>query len=219
MKKIILTALAVCAISFANAQDIKFGVKGGLNIASANISGIDKTFFGEVSSRTSFHLGGLAEIKFTEKFTFQPEILINSIGVKSSLVESEPDYFYNSSNNIKLTYLNIPLIAKFNIFNGLSLDAGPQIGILVSAKNEFSVEETSRGSTFNESGTVSSTEQFKSLDFGLNIGTSYIIENNIFFSARYYYGLSDIWKQVGDTDYIIGFKNNCVQLSVGYMFE
>ena len=48
---------------------------------------------------------------------------------------------------------------------------------------------------------------------------SYNIENNMFFSARYYYGLSDLWKQANNTDLVIGYKNNCLQLSVGYMFE
>ena len=32
MKKIIMTAAAVFAFGFANAQDVKFGVKGGLNL-------------------------------------------------------------------------------------------------------------------------------------------------------------------------------------------
>jgi hypothetical protein len=219
MKKIILTATAVFAISFANAQDVKFGIKGGLNLSSATISGIDEPFFGEISSRTSFHFGGVAVIKITDKFTFQPELLLNSLGVKFNLTETQPQYFYDSSNNIKLTYLSIPLIAKFNIFNGLYLEGGPQIGILVDAKNESSVIETSNGFTISESGTKNAKDNFKSLDFGLNIGTSYNIENNMFFSARYYYGLSDLWKQASNTDLGLGYKNNCLQLSVGYMFK
>ena len=218
MKKIILTSLMVCsAIAFS--QDVKFGIKGGLNLSSASISGIDEPFFGDTSSRTSYHLGGVAVIKVTDKFTFQPELLINSLGVKSNLTETEPQYFYNSSNNIKLMYLSIPLIGKFNLFNGLFLEGGPQVGILVDAKNESSVTETYNGFTSSESGTKTVKENFKSLDFGLNIGTSYNIENNMFFSARYYYGLSDLWKQSSNTDLTVEYKNNCFQLSVGYMFK
>ena len=34
MKKIIMTAIAVMAFTFSNAQETRFGVKGGLNIAT-----------------------------------------------------------------------------------------------------------------------------------------------------------------------------------------
>lgn len=36
MKKIILCAIAIMAFGFANAQKTRFGVKGGLNIATIN---------------------------------------------------------------------------------------------------------------------------------------------------------------------------------------
>ena len=70
MKKIILAAIAVMAFSFANAQETRFGVKGGLNLSTlgGDASG--------VSSLVGFHVGGFAEIKIIEKLAIQPELLL-----------------------------------------------------------------------------------------------------------------------------------------------
>ena len=58
MKKVLLTAVAVFAFSFANAQDTKYGVKGGLNMSNNSADGS--------KSITSFHLGGFAQFKMND---------------------------------------------------------------------------------------------------------------------------------------------------------
>ena len=67
MKKIILTALAVFAFSFANAQETKFGVKAGLDLASATvkIDGISAS-----DSETGFFIGGLIVAHFVLPIIF-----------------------------------------------------------------------------------------------------------------------------------------------------
>ncbi|RZJ55928.1 MAG: PorT family protein, partial [Flavobacterium sp.] len=35
-----------------------------------------------------------------------------------------------------LSYLNVPIMAKYYVIEKLSLEAGPQIGFLLSAKNQ-----------------------------------------------------------------------------------
>ena len=76
MKKILLTAAAVFALSYANAQDVKFGAKAGLNLSN---------FTGDVentSTKVGFQVGGFAEIKISEKFAVQPELLYSLQGTK-----------------------------------------------------------------------------------------------------------------------------------------
>ena len=62
MKKLLLTAAAVFAFGFANAQEVKFGVKAGLNINTITGGYLSGT------SKVGFHVGGLAEIKLSDKF-------------------------------------------------------------------------------------------------------------------------------------------------------
>ncbi|KOS08056.1 hypothetical protein AM493_19880 [Flavobacterium akiainvivens] len=183
MKKFLLPAVvAVLGFTNATAQEIKFGAKGGLNFASVsgdNTEGIDGV--------TSFNFGVLSEIPISEKFSFQPELMYSGQG------------YSFSDNTIALSYLNIPLMGKYYVTKGLSVEAGPQIGFLFSAKNDDTDVKDS----------------FKTLDFGVNFGLGYKFNNGLNFGARYNVGLTDI----NDIDNSTGKnKNGVFQLSVGYFF-
>lgn len=52
------------------------GAKAGLNFS--NLTGDDA----DLDGRTSFHLGLIAEIMFSEKFGIQPEVLYSAQGAK-----------------------------------------------------------------------------------------------------------------------------------------
>ncbi|MBC5841109.1 PorT family protein [Flavobacterium sp. F-380] len=181
MKKILLVAvLAVLGFVSGNAQEIKFGAKAGLNFAS--VRGENSDVYDTV---TAFNLGAVAEIPLSEKISFQPEILFSGQG-------------YSFGNDIAaLNYLNVPLMGKYYVTKGLSLEAGPQVGFLLSAKTD----------------NADVKNLFKKIDFGVNAGLGYKLENGLNFSARYNLGLSNISSVANTTN-----KNAVVQLSVGYFF-
>lgn len=183
MKKILLLAV-VTALGFTNvnAQEIKFGAKAGFNLAS--ISG-DNTK--ETDAVTSFNFGVLAEIPISEKFSFQPELMYSGQG-----------YSFND-NTVALNYLNVPLMAKYYVAKGLSVEAGPQIGFLLSAKNE----------------STDVKDSFNTFDFGLNFGLGYKFKNGFNLGARYNLGLTDINNLEGSS---ATNKNGVFQFSVGYFF-
>src|SRR6218665_518790 len=117
MKKIIFTAAAVFAMTFANAQDkkggssdIKFGVKAGY--VNANY-GSDAD---EGDARSGFYLGGLVDLKVSEKFHVQPELLYTMEG--------------NGEDEFDLNFVRIPVMAKFYVADAFSIQAGPQFGFL-----------------------------------------------------------------------------------------
>ena len=128
MKKLLIfTMIALFGFVPVNAQDINFGAKAGVNFAS--ITGDDTS---ELDGKTSFHLGVVAEIVISEKFSFQPELLYSAQGATLSEFDIDVD--------LNLDYLNLPLIAKFYVGEGFSLEAGPQVGFLLSAKVKASGE-------------------------------------------------------------------------------
>ncbi|CDF78172.1 conserved hypothetical protein containing N-terminal outer membrane beta-barrel domain [Formosa agariphila KMM 3901] len=186
MKKLLLVAaIAVFGLANVNAQDIQFGVKGGLNFAS--IYGDHSSDYDEV---TSFNLGVMAEIPVNEKFSFQPELLYSGQGYS---LDSDSDKM------VELYYLNVPLMGKYYVTKGLSLEAGPQIGFLLSAKDDKS----------------SATDYFNTVDFGVNFGLGYKLDNGLNFGARYNLGLTDINNVDGFSD---KNRNGVLQVSVGYFF-
>lgn len=122
-----------------------------------------------------------------------------------------------SESEWKLNYIQIPIMAKFYVSEGLSLEAGPQIGFLASAEVDSDSTETSLfdGSSVSTSSTVDAKEIVKSVDFGLNFGLGYKLDSGLNFALRYNLGLSNIY-DVSETD--VKIKNRVFQLSVGYTF-
>ena len=204
MKKIILTVAAVFAFGFANAQEFKFGAKTGLNVSTLTGDVED------VKSKIGFHIGGFAEIKFGEKFAIQPELLFSTQGAKSEYTEGFEGFDVNVEENLKLNYINLPIMAKYFVTEKLNIQAGPQVGFLMSAKNDY---KASFGGE-SESEEVDIKDETNSIDFGVNFGLGYDFTENIFVEARYNLGLTDLPKE--DSDFKA--KNAVFQLSLGYKF-
>lgn len=185
MKKHSIFTILLCLVfSLVSAQDFSFGVKGGINVAS--VGGGTYTGFGGLGSKISFHLGGVAEVPISEKFAVQPELLYSSQGTKWNFV---------GGSKLKLDYVNLPILGKYYIIEGLSAEAGPVVGFLLS--------------------TNADKEDYNSLDVAFAIGASYKLNESIFFSLRYNKGITDINKNETIT---VSNQNNVFQLSAGYAF-
>ena len=213
MKKVLFAAVAVFAFGAANAQDMSFGAKAGLNVA---------TLTGDVEDANSLigaHAGVFAEFKISDKFSFQPELLFSMQGAKQEASSTESSggvtFTEDYESKIKLSYINIPLMAKFYVAEKFSLEAGPQIGFLMSAKEDYSYTLTGPG--FNESGSAEEDvkDSLKGIDFGFNLGAAYDFTDNLFAGVRYNLGLSNI-SDIEGSD--VELKNSVLQVSLGYRF-
>lgn len=207
MKKVILSAIAVMAFGMANAQDVKFGLKGGLNVSnfSGDTEGID------FKSRFGFNVGGFVEIKFSEKFALQPEVLYSTQGAKVDNFNLDVDGIgtVNADVAFNLAYINVPVMFKYFAAEKFSLEAGPQIGFLVSAETKTKVDGYG-------SSKVDIKDNFESIDFGLNFGAGYDFTENFSAGVRYNLGLANIAKtEEGDDSKV---HNGVFSLSVGYKF-
>lgn len=213
MKKIIFTALAVAAFGVAQAQEFHFGPKVGVGVS---------TFSGNVDdaeAKFAAHIGGFAEFKF-KKFAIQPEILVSYVGA-----EWNYDYDYSWYNegpidNIQyqanLLYMHVPIIAKYYVIDPLSIDFGPQIGVLLDAEYKM---ETTYWNDRSDSDTYNAKDDVKPIDFGLNLGATYNFKNNMFVSGRYTLGLTNIDDSTTEPgDRKPDAKNQVFQFSFGYKF-
>ncbi|WP_130736698.1 porin family protein [Flavobacterium sp. J27] len=185
MKKLFFAAAAVLAFGVTNAQEVKFGAKAGLNLST--LTGDDDT-----SMKVGFQVGGFAEIGISDKFAIQPELLYSAQGTK---------YDGAGDPSLNLDYLNIPVMAKYYVTEGFSLEAGPQIGFLLSAKAK------------SDGGDVDFKDYVNSTDFGLNVGAGYDVTENINLGLRYGFGLSDVNKEGDDS-----IKNSNFAFAVAYKF-
>jgi opacity protein-like surface antigen len=188
MKKIILSVAALFAFGFANAQEVKFGAKAGVNFS---------TFTGDaedVDGKVGFQVGAFAEIKISDKFSVQPELMYTTLGAKFDEM--------GTTFTQTVDYIVLPVMAKFYVADAFSLEAGPQIGFLVGAKIEADGES------------VDVKEFYNSTDFGLNFGAGYDFTENISAGLRYTLGLSNIAKDSGDES----IQNSNFALALAYKF-
>lgn len=179
-----IITIMVLAVGTATAQHTNIGVKGGLNsfnIQSDNSSGSD--------SKIGLHAGLLGHIHLNDQYAFQPELVYSMQGAKSS------------NTDIKLDYINVPLLLQYMFDNGFRIQAGPQLGFLLNAKAENGSSEDIK-------------DHFKSIDLGLSVGASYVHPPTGFgIDARYNLGLSDISETTNETTTNRGF-----QVGVFYLF-
>ena len=214
MKKLsIFIAIMLFGFSTVNAQEINFGAKAGVNFAS--ITGDDTD---DLDGRTSFHVGIVAEIVISDKFSVQPELLYSSQGATSEDSYTEEDINIKEEGTVKLDYINLPIMAKFYVGEGFSLEAGPQIGFLMNSEIEMKLTASGAGVSESISVTEDLKDHIKGIDFGLNLGVGYKMENGLNFGARYNLGLSDANDDPEFFESDSYFKNSVIQVSVGYFF-
>lgn len=200
MKKITLTLLGLVAFSTSALaqQEVKFGPKAGVNFA--NLSGLDNS-----EMKTGFHVGAVAEIKFNDKFSIQPEIIYSSQGTKYTTTLIPNGTVESKINN---DYINVPIMAKYYIVDGFSAELGPYVGFLVKSEGKIG------------DNTIDFKDGYKSVDFGLGVGLAYDLPMGVFVGARYNLGLSKANEDVpaGLTVQADDIKNGVIQVGVGYKF-
>ncbi len=197
MKKLLLIAvLALFSFNALNAQSpVRFEFKAGLNLSDITGDMVDS-----FNGRTAFHVGFMAEGLKCDVFALQAEIIYSAQG--SDYEEEE----FDLSGTVKLDYLNIPIMGKYYVADGFSIQAGPQIGFLLSAKDEYEGED------------IDIKDFVKGTDFGVNLGLGYELENGLNFAARYNLGLSNNLEDEGFESEGAEYKNSVIQISVGWFF-
>ncbi|MBK6266066.1 PorT family protein [Marivirga sp. S37H4] len=190
--KIYLIAIiaAIMVTTTVQAQNANIGIKGGLNLYNViNENSSD----GDL--KAGFHLGLIGHFHLNEQFALQPEVVFSTQG---------SDFTSNNTEmKLNLNYVNVPVLIQYMFNNGFRLQAGPQVGVLVSAKGEV-----------NDSN-VDLTDDYNSIDLGASFGVGYINPSSNFgFDARYNMGLTDINESTNENSYNRGY-----QIGVFYLFN
>lgn len=210
MKKIILSLLIIVVAISAKSQ-IQFGVKVGANIS--NIIGDHNNSINtneypqnglQYSTRLGYNGGVFVSIPIKGKFSLQPELIYSLQGASFKILNRDAEGLVidNSTGHLNLSYAQIPVLAKFTFHHKFYLQTGPQIGLLVTAKqNNNNVGEG------GESYYVKSSFQSVDIDWGVGIG--YTSPSGTGFDLRYNIGITSIDKNLS------GFGDHNSNLQVG----
>ena len=174
-------------------EDFHIGLTAGANVS--DISGVDDS-----SSKVGLVLGLLAEWKLSDRLYLQPELLpFYYTGAKNMPpggLEDVPeleDEVQDKARQTNLKYFEIPILFKYAIGDRRwHLGAGPQIGFLTSAKDEYTGVFT-----YDISITADRKDMLNSTDAGVAFVLEYKMGHGPFatgVTARYYLGLTDLIK-------------------------
>lgn len=194
-KSVLVIAMMFLGTTFMSAQEyVTFGAKGGVSFS--DFSGDGWADFEEGSNaRTSFHLGLLAEVPLSERFSLQPEVLYSSQGFDLVQIDDAEDVTF------QMDYVTVPVMLKMYVLEGLSILAGPQAGFLVESQIEG-----------DETITELDEENFNNFDLSLGLGAEYKFQS-FFVYGRYNAGLTDVYEQDA-----FNAKNSVIQAGIGFLF-
>ncbi len=197
MKKIILIIAALSLATGAFAQNVQWGAKAGLNVASEVIGSL------ESDPRLGAYAGVFAEIPLARWVDLSPELLYSMQGAEST------------SSTDKRDYLALPVMFKFYVMrHRLSIDVGPQFGYLLSAKITANQAITIDDRTIIDDGeTMSyySDDGIKKFDTSLGLGVSWKFARRFDVGLRYYWGLTNLREDLDSS-------NRLLQVGLGYRF-
>lgn len=216
MKKLIL-GIALTAGSLAFAQTtttttsnmssgsaVRFGIKAGMNVSSLSNDGTLE----DQGSKIGFNAGAFANIPVGSMFSVQPEVLYSQYGDKYDQVIAGNRYSYANH----LDYITVPVMLQYNLIPNLYVEAGPEFGFMVSARNKAKNE--TNNDVISESGNYK--DRFNTFNFGLGLGAGYYFTDNIGITARYVAGLTDIAKNRPNGSDAV--RNNVFQVGLAYKF-
>jgi hypothetical protein len=153
--------------------NFSLGLKVGPNFSTFSDSYFD------TEGMVRFHIGVVMKFKLTDLFSIQPEVVYSQHG--ATFNHNFGDF------EEEIDYLSVPILACYEVIEGLEIQAGPQLGWVPSIMGE----------------------DYETGDYGFTGGAQYTLPMNIFFQARYYFGLNNI---------LYGY-NRVGNISVGYLFN
>lgn len=204
MKRIVILAMLCGLISTGYAQELNFGIKGGINYS----------YFGNDGSSTDgigFHVGAIVNAGFSDAFNLRAELLVSDRALqnKSELTLLGVTTSYKSSVNP--IYLTLPILYRYNAGDKLSFYAGPQFSFLLT--NSIRTKSFVGGDEItNVKISGSDAKAFmRGFEFAVAAGAEFNVSDNLGLGLRYVRGLQSVTDNDNATDFYNG-----VQLSLIY---
>lgn len=192
MKKILFFVVTSFTFFAAEAQ-ISLTPKAGINLSSHRIS--NDWFKRSTNAMAGYTAGLSGRFHLSDHFFLQPEIIY-------SLLKSELDHA-EGNFEVESNYMTIPVMAGYAINDFLHIEAGPQVGFLLSGEANRQTEK------------IDLKDHFTALDVGAAVGAGLNI-HRFSLDLRYYIGLNNINDQdfLGDNESRV--QNQYAQVMLGY---
>jgi len=119
MKNFLLTSLLVCFTTIAMSQEVRYGVRGSLNVSNLDFEP-GPNF--DNQHRNGFAFAGFVDYGFSENVSLRTELQWSAEGGKEEAIRAD--------------YLQLPIMLRLNVSERLSLGAGPQVNLKTWKNND-----------------------------------------------------------------------------------
>lgn len=183
-----------------NSPFLEFGLEGGINLS--DISKLESS-----GMNPGFNLGFYFDVRSKKNpaWMINTGVIVKSpMGARHIPVYSLDDVnldntFEGGTVNREIRYFNVPILIKYQFKNRIYVKAGPQLGLLASAFDEFTNEINKNDVTYKKK----IRDQIRVIDAGIALGTGYHMNvgNGLNITIQYYYGLVPVMKGDGPNVY------------------
>lgn len=215
MKRVIILITIIGASLGANAQFLRFGVKGG--VSSTNVKfdkttitdGVKQFVIEQGDAKLGLHLGLFARIQVMGLY-IQPELLFSRSQGEVTLNDITASQVYTETQ--KFNKVDIPVIVGWK-FGPARIGLGPVATVLVSENDGLKDKLSDLTSQ-----TVKSN--FKTATFGYQVGVGLDILKKITLDLKYEGNLSKLGSGItlGSTNYSFDQRNPQLIFSLGVFF-
>ena len=205
MKKVLVLLFVAVAMSLPSQAQVKFGLKGGLNLTSISASG---TLSDNLKNKAGFFVGPTVKIGLpVTGLSLDASALYDQ---RSAKVEID-----NASETIKSQSLQIPINIRYGVGLGsvanLFAFAGPQFGFNLGDKNKKILDEVANWT-------------LRSSNVSANVGIGATILGHLQVTANYNFALGktgeiEVWDAAKSTwNAVTDGKTSAWQISAAYFF-
>jgi hypothetical protein len=188
----------------------RFGIKAGVNMANINMDDEVATTDFKTNGITSWHAGLFANLPLgTGNLRLQPELLYSRQGSRiketGTGAPAGQDLY-----DLNLSYLSVPIMFQFTHHDGgLYFELGPTLSFLTTANREY-----------DNGSEVDYKDAIKKTDFAASAGLGYLTRVGVGLSARYNYGISNVFNSDDATaaEKTREFSTRLLQVGLVYHF-
>ena len=237
MKKL-FTILTVVVLT-TTASFGQFSAKAGLNMANIVSSDSDA----DNGMKLGMIIGVNYAMELSDAMSLDISATFKQSGTKETTSESSGGVTIDESMTYALNYIDISPSLSFNLSDAMALSVGPYLAFAMSGKTTSEVTISGGGSGVDGTTTESESIEFgeatlegamndtgpdgiSAMDFGINIGASFSINDAMSVSAGYALGLTNLFSVEKDLEDLIkalgdevpSLKNSGIFLTFGYTF-
>lgn len=183
------------------AQTFQWGIKAGGNLSTFTSSG--NSTYSSFSMQAGWNAGVFTNFMLGDHFSISPEVLYSRVGAKIKTTTTQNDVNVSTDDHLRLSYVNVPVMAKYKFTGGFFIETGPEVNFNVSSSRwqNQSVKDLTNGA-----------------EFAWGLGLGYQSPSGFGIGARYNQGISRVDK-VGDATWNdITLHNSSFMLDLFWTF-